>query len=83
MAHVLAQHLKDRQHDQQKAREFEELKLTDTFDLKAGKSFVASDRHANYVDLLAYKEHVTTLCERFGWPNLNTNTYESLRRSAA
>lgn len=83
MAHVLAQHLKDRQHDQQKAREFEELKLTDTFDLKAGKSFVASDRHANYVDLLAYKDHVTTLCERFGWPNLNTNTYESLRRSAA
>ena len=72
MAHLLAQHLHDRLHRPAAACEFEAYKDTDAFDVRGGKRFVASDRHANHVDLASYSAHADGLCRRFGWPTLES-----------
>jgi cation diffusion facilitator CzcD-associated flavoprotein CzcO len=70
MAHLLAHHLHDRDYRPDASQAFEKFKLTDDFDLRGGKHFVASDRHANYVDLASYAEHANEICKKFGWPLL-------------
>lgn len=70
MAHLVAHHLHDREHRPGAAREFESFKTRDEFDVRGGRQFVASDRHANYLDLPAYTAHTDELCRRFGWPLL-------------
>jgi hypothetical protein len=68
MAHLLAHHLHDRAHRPAAAHEFEAWKLEDTFDVRGGKTFIASDRHANYIDLPSYAAHADAICRHFGWP---------------
>lgn len=58
----------DREHRPVAAQAFEALKATDAFDVRGGKRFVSSDRHANYVDLPSYLAHADDLCRMFGWP---------------
>jgi len=70
MAHLLAHHLHDRDHRPNVARQFEAFKTADSFDVRGGKRFIASDRHDNYVDLASYAAHTDELCRRFGWPVL-------------
>ena len=82
MAHVVACHLSDRMYRPEVARAFEELKDADTFDSKGGKAYIASDRHANYIDMPSYRAHVIALCQRFAWPLLDNSTYDSLRRQS-
>jgi hypothetical protein len=68
MAHMVAHHLHDREHRPSVALAFEALKTSDDFDVRGGKRFLSSDRHANYVDLVSYATHVDELCRKFGWP---------------
>ncbi|NWB99567.1 NAD(P)/FAD-dependent oxidoreductase [Pseudomonas gingeri] len=75
MAHLLAHHLHDRLNRPETATAFETWKLKDDFDPRAGKRYVDSDRHSNYVDLTSYQAHTSLLCERFGWPELTHATY--------
>lgn len=40
-------------------------------DLRAGHAYIASDRHANYVEVTAYRDTLKDLRQRFGWPDPN------------
>jgi cation diffusion facilitator CzcD-associated flavoprotein CzcO len=79
MAHLLAHHLHDRDHRPDAALAFEKFKTTDNFDVRGGKHFVASDRHANYIDLASYTAYVDEICWRFGWPLLADVDHRSQR----
>jgi cation diffusion facilitator CzcD-associated flavoprotein CzcO len=72
MAHLVARHINDRLRQPSVARAFEAWKQSDDFDPKGGKRFIDSDRHTNYVDLASYLSHVERLCQRFGWPTLES-----------
>lgn len=68
MAHVLAHHLSDKMRRPTSASAFDVWKEQDGFDPRGALNMIASDRHANYVDLNAYRQHTAALCARFGWP---------------
>lgn len=68
MAHLLAHHLHDRLRRPAAAQSFESWKQEDDFNPRGKLTLVDSDRHANYIDLPAYRRHAAKLCEQFGWP---------------
>jgi len=48
-------------------------------DLTGGIHFIATDRHATYVDGPAYKKHLRRVRRRLGWPGLARGAYDRLR----
>ena len=50
-------------------------------DLSGGIKFVASDRHATYVEIDAYRRHMVRLRKRFDWANVKDGDFERLRVS--
>ncbi len=58
--------------------ELTELKRTEHPDLRGGIDYVDSPRHANYVERTAYMDHLAGLRERFGWFDVDDQTYASL-----
>ena len=54
---------------------------TDRPDLSGGIHFLASDRHATYVDGPAYRKHLRRVRRRLGWPELVASCYDRLRTS--
>jgi Flavin-binding monooxygenase-like len=75
MAHLIAHHLQDREKHPESATAFQRHIASDDFDVRGGRQFVASDRHANYVDLASYYEQTDKLCRQFGWPLLSEVNY--------
>ena len=57
-----------------------ELKQTHP-DLRGGIDYVDSPRHANYVERQTYIDHLAGLRERFGWFDVDDETYADLARS--
>jgi cation diffusion facilitator CzcD-associated flavoprotein CzcO len=50
-------------------------------DLSGGIHFIATDRHATYVDGPAYRKHLRRVRRRLGWPELAQGCYQRLRTS--
>jgi hypothetical protein len=53
----------------------QDLKRTDTPDLRGGIAYIDSPRHANYVDSRTYQSYLADLRDRFDWPDLDDSTY--------
>ena len=53
--------------------------INDRPDLSGGIKFVASDRHATYVEIDAYRRHMVKLRKRLGWANVKDGDFERLR----
>jgi cation diffusion facilitator CzcD-associated flavoprotein CzcO len=83
MAHLVAHHLHDREHRPAAARRFEAFKASDIFDVRGGKTLIASDRHANYIDLASYAAHTDAICHRFEWPLLGDVDHSPVTLAAA
>jgi cation diffusion facilitator CzcD-associated flavoprotein CzcO/amino acid transporter len=50
-------------------------------DLRGGKTYIDSPRHANYVNTAAYQRLLAEFRRKLGWPDLTDDSYESLRRA--
>ncbi len=48
--------------------DWQEMKRHDTPDLRGGHSYIASDRHANYVDVVTYRREIERIRTKFSWP---------------
>lgn len=55
------------------------LITSDRPDLSGGINFVASDRHATYVEIDAYRKHMAKLRQQLGWPELKDGDFIYLR----
>ena len=54
------------------------LKRNDKPDLRGGMTYIDSPRHANYVERSTYVNYLAAFRERFGWPDLDDNSYAEL-----
>ena len=63
----------------EKARAVDALVATDQPDLRDGIHFIATDRHATYVDGKAYRANLRRVRRRLGWPELAPGSYDRLR----
>ena len=57
-----------------------ELKANDNPDLAGGHQYIDSPRHTNYIEVETYLNYLGTLRDRFDWPEVDENTYQSLTR---
>ena len=79
VANLIAQHLADEIADPAKAARSDELARTEHPDLTSGVKFVASDRHANYVEVRAFRKALGRVRKLMGWQPLTTGSYDSVR----
>ncbi len=79
VANLIAQHLADESADPAKAARFDELAKTDHPDLTGGVKFVASDRHANYVEVRAYRKALARVRRLLGWQTLTSGMYDGVK----
>lgn len=79
IADVVANHLADLRDDPARAARFRAIAETERPDLSGGLHFVASDRHANYVEVRAYKKALAALTRRLGWTPLRPGRFEAIR----
>lgn len=82
VANLIAQRIADERDDPARAARFDELARTDRPDLTGGIRFVASDRHANYVEVRAYRKALRRTAKRMGWETLTPGMTDSLRTTA-
>jgi hypothetical protein len=61
------------------AQKLDRLAATDTPDLSGGIRFVASDRHATYVEIDAYRKYMKKLRRKLGWPALEPGAFAAQR----
>lgn len=57
------------------AQKLDRLAATDAPDLSGGIHFVASDRHATYVEIAAYRKYMRRLRKKLGWPPLEPGDF--------
>ncbi|HZX42532.1 MAG TPA: NAD(P)-binding domain-containing protein [Myxococcaceae bacterium] len=81
MADLLARAIAARAEGGEAGRAVDALVTTDQPDLTGGIHFIATDRHATYVDGNAYRKHLRRVRRRLGWPELSPGCYERLRSS--
>ncbi|MEI9995606.1 MAG: amino acid permease [Rhizomicrobium sp.] len=58
--------------------DWDRLKHEDVPNLRGTKNYVASPRHANYVDVAVYRRVLAERREQFGWPDPDDALYEPL-----
>ncbi len=81
IANLIAQYLAAQHGAPGDATRFRQLVTTDRPDLTGGIRFVASDRHATYVEVRAYRRHLRRVLRTMGWTSLVPGMFDSLRRS--
>ncbi|MGZ6079815.1 MAG: flavin-containing monooxygenase [Myxococcaceae bacterium] len=81
MADLLARVVVARAQGGEAARAVDELISTDRPDLTGGIRFVATDRHATYVDGTAYRKHLHRMRRTLGWPELTPGCFDRVRAS--
>ena len=79
MADLLARAIAARAEGGEAGRAVDGLVATDQPDLTGGIHFIATDRHATYVDGTAYRKHLKRVRRRLGWPELSPGCYDRLR----
>ena len=57
-----------------------ELRKSDNPDLAGGHQYIDSPRHTNYIEVETYLNYLTILRDRFDWPEVDEDTYQSLIR---
>ena len=57
------------------------LKASDTPDVRGGVHYVDSPRHTNYVESSTYQRYLAELRDRFDWPDLDDEFYDSVRNA--
>jgi len=57
------------------------LRETDFPDLRGGKTYVDSPRHANYVHTETYRNILAELRGELGWPDLTDHSFDGMRRT--
>jgi hypothetical protein len=83
MADLIARAIVARAEGGAAAHALDTMVRSDRPDLTGGIRFIATDRHATYVDGKAYRKHLRRMRRRLGWPELTRGFYESLRTAAA
>ncbi|MGV7173744.1 flavin-containing monooxygenase [Xanthomonas axonopodis] len=81
-AHMIASYLTAQRRDPASARRFDALIENDTPDLSGGIRFVASQRHAVYIEAHAFKRYLHQLRRRLGWGELGEHMYDALKLDA-
>lgn len=61
------------------AQTFDRLVATDRPDLSGGIRFVASDRHATYVEIETYRKYMRKLGRKLCWPSLEPGAFAAQR----
>lgn len=61
-------------------QELLELRRSDNPDLAGGHKYIESPRHTNYIEVETYLNYLATLRDRFDWPDVDEETYQSLIR---
>lgn len=61
--------------------ELDRLKAEDRPDLRGGKAYVDSPRHANYVEAATFIHILAGFRRRFGWPDLDDHSFAALQRT--
>jgi cation diffusion facilitator CzcD-associated flavoprotein CzcO len=79
VADVVANHLDDVRVDRERAERFRAIAEVERPDLTGGVHFVASDRHANYVEVRAYRKALRALTRRMRWRALQHGAFERIR----
>ena len=54
-----------------------ELRQSDDPDLTGGHQYVNSPRHTNYIDVETYRDYLAKLRDRFDWPDVTDDFYQS------
>lgn len=57
-----------------------ELKKKDNPDLAGGHKYINSPRHTNYIEVETYLNYLANLRDRFDWPEVDEETYQTLTR---
>ena len=61
------------------SQKLDRLVANDSPDLSGGIHFVASDRHATYVEIDAYRKYMKRLRKKLGWPALEAGAFAAQR----
>jgi hypothetical protein len=80
MADLITQTIKARAEGGAAKAAVDRLIAEDRPDLSGGIKFVASDRHATYVEIDAYRRHMTKLRKKLGWAAVKDGDFETLRQ---
>ncbi|HQJ36030.1 MAG TPA: NAD(P)-binding domain-containing protein [Rhodoglobus sp.] len=81
IANLIAQYLVDERDRPQAAERFRKLVQHDRPDLSGGIHFVATDRHATYVEVRAFRKQLRRIARLLGWSTLAPGMFDRLRRS--
>ncbi len=79
MADLIVNVIAARAKDDDKTHAIDQLIANDQPDLTGGIKFVASDRHATYVEIDAYRSYMSKLHKRFDWAELKDGCFEHMR----
>jgi len=79
MADLIARTLIAERDKPKLAKKMAKIIKTDTPDLSGGVAYVASDRHATYVNVDAYAKQIKRLRKMMGWPEIKDGHYEKVR----
>jgi len=82
VANLIAERIADEERDPARAARFDALVRSDHPDLSGGVRFVRSDRHANYVEVRAYRRALRRTARRMGWRRLEPGMSEPARQAA-
>ena len=78
MADLIVQTIKARAAGGEAGGRINKLITSDRPDLSGGIHFVASDRHATYVEIDAYRKQMSKLRKQLDWPELKDGTFTPL-----
>ena len=83
MADLIGQAIVGDRDNPKQAAKFAKLIEGDRPDLSGSVSYVASDRHATYVNVDAYRAYMSKLRKKMGWADVTEGSFEHLRVTAA
>ncbi len=78
MANAIANAIHDRTHAPKKAKKFQ-AETAGRPDLSGGINFIASPRHASYVDSPTFQKTLQKLAKRYGWRPVDEKALHALR----
>jgi len=78
MANLIVQTIKARAAGGEAGNRINKLITSDRPDLSGGINFVTSDRHATYVEIDAYRKHMSKVHKQLGWPELKDGDFKHL-----
>jgi len=79
MANLIGRAILDDRDDPKKGVRFSKFVTGRQPDLSGGVSYVASDRHATYVNIDAYRKEMTHLRKKMRWEDVAKGSFENLR----